>query len=481
MSAGTRRCRSLALGAASRAGARRARPDLAGAAEPGAREARGQRALSRVPRSRRRGLGLQVPRVPRAAAQAQRGRHGAARPPRLSRLPSLPRRAPGRRVRARVLGQAGAGGLRPRAHRPRPGGEAQAQLACSECHKTRSFLGAVSDCSSCHRDEHRGQFAGRACTSCHDEQAWKPAPGFDHAKTAWPLSGRHAAVACERCHAPRQPDPKDASVQLPRVPGGERARVRELPRGRAQGRASARGCASCHTSAGWKQVKAAQRRPRPHRLPARPGGTAASPATRATSRGFRCGSSTSAAATAMRTCTPDTLAARAEPSRCESCHTLDGFRPARFGPDEHAKTAYPLRGAHLAVACDECHKRAATAAGGAGASTATSPRVPLKLPAARCVDCHRDPHRGETAAASAQNGCETCHRVESWRQVAFDHAQHPLSAERPARRRRLRALSRAHGGSRDADRLQGRGRGVRRLPPRPARGAVRRGERPHRV
>ena len=59
-----------------------------------------------------------------------------------------------------------------------------ARLACDQCHKTRSFLGAVTECASCHRDEHRGQFAGRACTSCHGEQAWKPAPGFDHAKTS---------------------------------------------------------------------------------------------------------------------------------------------------------------------------------------------------------------------------------------------------------------------------------------------------------
>ena len=44
------------------------------------------------------------------------------------------------------------------------------------------------------------------------EQAWKPAPGFDHAKTAWPLTGRHAAVGCERCHATRRPDAVDAAV-----------------------------------------------------------------------------------------------------------------------------------------------------------------------------------------------------------------------------------------------------------------------------
>ena len=110
-----------------------------------------------------------------------------------------------------------------------------ARLACDQCHKTRSFLGAVTECASCHKDEHRGQFAGRACASCHGEQAWKPAPGFDHAKTSWPLTGRHGVVACERCHSTRQPDPKQPGRELPGVSRRGRAGVRELPRGRAQG------------------------------------------------------------------------------------------------------------------------------------------------------------------------------------------------------------------------------------------------------
>ena len=87
-----------------------------------------------------------------------------------------------------------------------------AALSCEQCHKTRSYLGNVTDCASCHKDEHRGQFAGRACSSCHTEQAWKPAVGFDHAKTAWPLTGRHAAVCCEKCHTTRRPDPANAAV-----------------------------------------------------------------------------------------------------------------------------------------------------------------------------------------------------------------------------------------------------------------------------
>ena len=116
------------------------------------------------------------------------------------------------------------------------------------------------------------------------------------------------------------------------------------------------------------------------------------------------------------------LARRADRGRCESCHDVNGFRPARFGPEDHAKTAYPLLGGHLAVACDQCHRP-----GMAGA--ARTPSVPLRFASTRCADCHDDPHHGEVAGFVAKGGCETCHRVDSWRRVAFDHAQtkYPLA------------------------------------------------------
>jgi hypothetical protein len=115
------------------------------------------------------------------------------------------------------------------------------------------------------------------------------------------------------------------------------------------------------------------------------------------------------------------LSRRADGGRCESCHDVNGFRPARFGPEEHGKTTYPLAGAHLAVACDQCHRPVRSAG---GVTT-----VPLHFATTRCADCHKNPHQGEPAAVFAKGACESCHRLDSWRQVAFDHAQtrYPLS------------------------------------------------------
>jgi len=112
---------------------------------------------------------------------------------------------------------------------------AHARLQCQQCHRPglvrdhealrrgganpqRTFLGLGTACLNCHRDEHRGQLAGRACVSCHDQAAWKPARGFDHQKTAFPLTGEHQQVACASCHpkkaAPQQGDDDSAFLQL---------------------------------------------------------------------------------------------------------------------------------------------------------------------------------------------------------------------------------------------------------------------------
>ena len=85
-------------------------------------------------------------------------------------------------------------------------------VLCEKCH----VRGVISDaetvvfhfedrrCDACHKDYHAGQFAetgGRTdCAKCHGPAAWKDLR-FDHATMSrFPLTGKHAALACDRCH-----------------------------------------------------------------------------------------------------------------------------------------------------------------------------------------------------------------------------------------------------------------------------------------
>ena len=78
-------------------------------------------------------------------------------------------------------------------------------LACDRCHQNQGSLAAFKqtpqDCYSCHakNDAHAGKF-GKDCGSCHSTADWKQST-FDHAKTSFPLTGAHATIACDKCHA----------------------------------------------------------------------------------------------------------------------------------------------------------------------------------------------------------------------------------------------------------------------------------------
>lgn len=320
---------------------------------------------------------------------------------------------------------------------------AHARLDCRQCHQSkhnqerdrlaaahvdldRTYLGLGTACTSCHADVHRGQFAGRSCTSCHTQVAWKPAPGFDHAKTSWPLTGKHTAVACVKCH--RQPAAASAAsgarlVSFKETAGRKCVSCHEDTHRGKLGAA----CASCHSTASWLRVKRADF---DHKRTGYP--LEGRHATVACDGCHHPGAPRPLRYKHCTDCHRDAhfgqLAARADKGACESCHDVKGFTPARYGIEDHQKTSYPLEGAHLAVACNACHtvvsvhelRRTAGVPIPRGAA-GRGPR--LRFASTRCAACHRDVHRGDLARWVKAGGCESCHTDESWRLAKFDHAK----------------------------------------------------------
>ena len=375
-------------------------------------------------------------------------------------------------------------------------------LKCEACHQSRlvhlspeelkdgavsierTYLGLGTACTSCHVDEHRGQFKDAACESCHGQDAWKPAAGFDHARTSFPLSGRHAAVACDKCHATlpgtTRRNFKSAlghdCVSCHKDPHRERlgsdcARCHETGDWQTYatkqfdhertgyalvGKHTATDCAKCHTTpaaTGPAYATTASRECAGCHKDVHGGRYGAACATCHTPEAWKTGDRqrfdhdrTSYplrgrhAAVACAAChAPDRpaklrheacadchrdphqgqLAQRGDKGACESCHGVDGFKPARFDLAEHALTSYALTGAHLAVPCDACHPPLSRT-GGPGNSR-------FRYASTRCADCHRDPHQGDLARYVAEGGCESCHKTESWRALNFDHGKTRLA------------------------------------------------------
>jgi hypothetical protein len=91
---------------------------------------------------------------------------------------------------------------------------------------------------TCHADVHLGQ-VGPSCERCHDQDAAKFAPAkFSHESAAFPLTGKHKAAQCAKCHA----------VENGVFPGGAGSARRFKP--------VSHECATCHKDPHLGQVHA---------------------------------------------------------------------------------------------------------------------------------------------------------------------------------------------------------------------------------
>jgi hypothetical protein len=235
-------------------------------------------------------------------------------------------------------------------------------------------------------------------------------------------------VVCAKCHPKGAVDPVNPAVRYVRfkgVSGRECASCHEDVHRARLGAA----CETCHSTASWLRIK---RGSFDHARTDYPLEGLHSKVE--CERCHRRGGPRRVKRERCTDCHADThfgqLAARADHGRCESCHNLNGFKPALYGIDEHGKTAYPLTGGHLAVACNACHVSATVgelrAVAGARIPRGVSGRSSrLRFASTKCAACHRDIHFGEVDRWVKQGGCESCHTDESWgaASAAFDHGR----------------------------------------------------------
>jgi hypothetical protein len=275
-----------------------------------------------------------------------------------------------------------------------------------------TYLGLGRECLVCHADEHRGQLAP-ACEDCHDMDGWRPAPGFDHERARFKLRGKHAAVACSRCHAverdPAARDREDATfARYTGVPFESCASCHDdAHRGRL-----GKNCERCHDTSGWRHVVARNFDHSKTQFPLR--GHHAAVACKAChgegsllsiEKYSRCSD-----------CHQDVhrgqFARRTDGGLCESCHSVDGFVPARFTLEDHRSARFALEGSHRAVPCTACHVQV---------ETVGAPYRRFRFDEIRCESCHRDVHRGQFARTPPKKACSECHRVTRWREIDFAH------------------------------------------------------------
>ena len=118
-------------------------------------------------------------------------------------------------------------------------------VTCAQCHQTKRFKDASTDCISCHQkmDIHKGGL-GKECADCHNTNGWN-LWSFDHGKaTHFELTGAHTKLNCSNCHT--QPA---SEVKLSTDCGS--CHVRDDVHFGQFGRE----CQRCHTTISFKQVR----------------------------------------------------------------------------------------------------------------------------------------------------------------------------------------------------------------------------------
>lgn len=263
------------------------------------------------------------------------------------------------------------------------------------------------DCVRCHR-EHNGEDFNLIHWELSEKQ-------FDHRLAGYTLEGKHAALACDKCHTPSQMVPAERTLLKMKDPArsffGMSQNCVACHKDPHKGQLG-NDCQRCHNFTDWKAAKEFDHSKTRYPLtglhlqvacgkchkPDAPGGPA------------RFKDMKFAACTA---CHIDPHKGSFK-QRCEECHTTAGWKKLlpRFEFD-HSKTKYPLLGKHTQVGCAECHLNG---------------DFKKPLPFANCADCHKpDPHKGQFESRTKKSECAECHSLDGWKPSLFGVKEHATS------------------------------------------------------
>ncbi len=273
---------------------------------------------------------------------------------------------------------------------------------------TKTLLGLTQGCLNCHLDEHRTQL-GNDCLKCHSQNRWVKAELFAHDKSKFVLTGKHKKVDCQKCHKTITEDKpvSKKDISYSKYIGLKFNNCTSCHTDIHKGKFG-NDCNRCHVTEGWKIL---DERNVDHNKTDFP--------LMGKHKSVKCDVCHKPNKKFKKNqynecldCHNDyhlkQFAKRADKGKCESCHTVDGFKPAIFPISSHNETEFKLTGAHLAQPCFVCHKL----------TESVKPIIDFKPKERLCIDCHIDRHLGQF---SKTKSCTDCHNESDWRESLFNH------------------------------------------------------------
>jgi len=285
---------------------------------------------------------------------------------------------------------------------------------CENCHQAQfivddevrkkefTYLGLGTSCLSCHEDYHQNTLSAN-CTDCHGYEKFDPAEKFDHGRARFILKGKHLEIECVECHKMEERNGK-AFQEFSGLQFTNCVACHEDVHKNQFGP----NCSKCHTEQSFHVIKNLD--VFNHDL---------------TSFKLEGQHQYVDCKACHKTNYTDPLKHnlcidchtdyhRGEFDKqglktdCAACHNVNSFTEFTFTIDQHNQAAFPLKGAHMATPCFDCHLK--------------EDRWKFREIGINCADCHEDIHQNYISPKYYPNAdCRSCHSVNWWAEVSFDH------------------------------------------------------------
>ncbi|MBI3664424.1 MAG: hypothetical protein HY234_15420 [Acidobacteria bacterium] len=278
-------------------------------------------------------------------------------------------------------------------------------MQCRLCHSSLVFTNVSTKCADCHADIHRRQF-GAQCEQCHTVKGWRVTlQTVQQHQNRFPLLGAHALQDCLACHknaAVGQFQGLSTECLSCHRAAFERASMPDHKAARLPTT-----CETCHTMDGWPGAKfdhaqftgfaLSGAHARLDCVVCHAGGHYQGTLANC----FSCHAKDFAA-----TKNPDHTKA-GFPQDCSRCHTMNTWLGAKF--DHNTLTSFQLTGAHMNLACTQCHTNGRFAG------------TPKNCEGCHLADFQKTTNPNHVAAGFPQT-CATCHTTATWLGAKFDHS-----------------------------------------------------------
>jgi hypothetical protein len=291
-----------------------------------------------------------------------------------------------------------------------------AKQECKACHnsqhitdqkiktKSSTFLGVSRECLTCHTDYHLRTLSS-SCLNCHTEQTFVPASKFNHASAKFQLAGKHKSVDCVKCHKIETTAGKKFQ-QFRGIKYSNCTSCHTDPHKNQFGQ----NCRQCHSEESFQIVSGLKnfdhnktdfKLEEKHLIV----NCKSCHKTKFTDplkhdRCTDCHSDYHNKQFVKNNVSPD----------CSECHTVKGFTSFTFTVEKHNLSRFPLKGAHSATPCYECHKK--------------QEKWSFRNIGFNCNECHTDNHKSFIQTKYYPDAdCKICHTENRWSEVKFDHSK----------------------------------------------------------